>query len=105
MTRIVTTVHRYKRPPPKRKAVPLTGPAIVRAVKRGDLRQKSGEPTPISPTPPANDDAKPSPKQPAIVTTTSRKQAKLDRARPDRPEEDPQADAAMREWLERRGPG
>ena len=29
-TRIVTSTYRYKRPPRKRKAVPLTGPAIVR---------------------------------------------------------------------------
>ena len=28
-TRIVTSTYRYKRPPRKRKAVPLTGPAIV----------------------------------------------------------------------------
>ena len=28
-TRIVTTHYRYKRPPRKRKAVPLEGPAIV----------------------------------------------------------------------------
>jgi hypothetical protein len=29
MTRIVTTSYRYKRPPRKRKAVPLTGPAVI----------------------------------------------------------------------------
>ena len=29
MTRIVTTNYRYKRPPRKRKAAPLEGPAIV----------------------------------------------------------------------------
>ena len=29
MTRIVTSTYRYKRPPRKRKAVPLEGPAIV----------------------------------------------------------------------------
>ena len=29
MKRIVTSTYRYKRPPRKRKAVPLTGPAIV----------------------------------------------------------------------------
>jgi hypothetical protein len=70
---IVTTVHRYKRPPRKTKAVPLAGPAIVS--KRA--RVARGE-RPDRPPPPANDDAKPSPKQPAIVTTTSRRQAKLD---------------------------
>ena len=36
-TRIVTSTYRYKRPPRKRKAVPLEGPAIVRgAAKPGD---------------------------------------------------------------------
>jgi hypothetical protein len=30
MTRIVTTSYRYKRPPRKRKAVAIAGPAIVR---------------------------------------------------------------------------
>jgi hypothetical protein len=63
---VVTTVHRYQRPPPKRKAVPLTGPAIV--------------------------------------TTTNRKRAKLDRA-DRRRAEDPAPDTALREGLERgRGP-
>ena len=33
MARIVTSTYRYKRPPRKRKAVPLEGPAIVRRVK------------------------------------------------------------------------
>jgi hypothetical protein len=37
-TRIVTYVHRYKRPPRKKKAVPLQVPAIVRnGRKRGDV--------------------------------------------------------------------
>ena len=39
MTRIVTSTYRYKRPPRKRKAVPLEGPAIVTkrsaSVRRG----------------------------------------------------------------------
>ena len=35
MTRIVTSTYRYKRPPRKRKAVPLEGPAIVRKRARG----------------------------------------------------------------------
>ena len=34
MARIVTTVHRYKRPPRKREAVALAGPAIVRKAAR-----------------------------------------------------------------------
>ena len=55
--RIVTTHYRYKRPPRKRKAVPLQGPAIVR---RGTAK-------PEMPPAPANDDRKP-----AIVTAKRR---------------------------------
>ena len=33
-SRIVTSTYRYKRPPRKRKAVPLEGPAIVRPGRR-----------------------------------------------------------------------
>ena len=54
-TRIVTYEHRYKRPPRKRKSVALDVPAVV---QRDDIR----------------------PDQPAIVTTTGRKRAKLQRA-------------------------
>jgi hypothetical protein len=38
MTRIVTSTYRYKRPPRKRKAVPLEGPAIVRKARRSQRR-------------------------------------------------------------------
>ena len=62
MARIVTTNYRYKRPPKKRKPVPLTGPAITTVKRAHDERRKP------KPPPPANDDEKPSPKQPAIVT-------------------------------------
>ena len=57
MTRIVTTTYRYKRPPKRRKAVALAGPAIVRkrAPKSASLAHL--------PEQPANDDRKP-----AIVT-------------------------------------
>ena len=41
-SRIVTSTYRYKRPPRKRKAVPLEGPAIVR---RGEARQRQPRPT------------------------------------------------------------
>jgi hypothetical protein len=106
MTRIVTTAYRYKPPPRKKQAVPLTGPAVV--TKRA--RKPEAEPIAVTAPPPANDDRNPvAGKKPAIVTTASRKQAKLDRARrqDDRPE-DPDASAAMRAWLERamrgRGP-
>ena len=69
MTRIVTSTYRYKgspddlfkivykRPPRKRKAVPLEGPAIVR---RGAAK-------PETPPPAANDD-----RQPVIVTARRR---------------------------------
>jgi hypothetical protein len=101
MTRIVTTAYRYKPPPRKRKAVAIEGPAVVRKRGRADAvvpPDRVEDPTP------ANDDRKP-----AIVTTTSRKRAKLRRAeRPAEPD-DPEADAAMRAWLERakwgQGPG
>jgi hypothetical protein len=51
VTRIVTTVHRYKRPR-KRKGVAITGPAIVR--KRVAALHDSGDAQT-----PANDDRKP----------------------------------------------
>jgi hypothetical protein len=38
MTRIVTTHHRYKRPPRKRKAVALEAPAIAAARHRATSR-------------------------------------------------------------------
>jgi hypothetical protein len=47
-SRIVTSTYRYKRPPRKRKPVPLEGPAIVRR----------GRAKPETPPAPANDDRK-----------------------------------------------
>jgi len=73
MTHIVDYAHRYKRPP-KRRPVPLTGPAIVR--KRGSA--DAMPPRPAEEPTPANDDRKPpSPgaRKSAIVTTISRKRA------------------------------
>jgi hypothetical protein len=55
-TRIVTSTYRYKRPPQKRKAVPLEGPAIVR---RGEGSK------PATPAP-ANDDRQ------AVIITAKR---------------------------------
>jgi hypothetical protein len=60
--RIVTSTYRYKRPPRKRKAVPLEGPAIVR---RGAAK-------PETPPAPANDDRKP-----AIVTAKPKGRPKV----------------------------
>jgi hypothetical protein len=40
--RIVTATYRYKRPPRKRKAVPLEWPAIVRARRVGPLERDEG---------------------------------------------------------------
>ena len=55
MTRIVTTHYRYKRPPRKRKAVPLEGPAIVTSVEPkkgrrpvGGAAAEGGEPAPAA---------------------------------------------------------
>ena len=45
MARIVTTAYRYKRPPPKRKAVALEVPAIVRKGRAG----KRSETAPLPP--------------------------------------------------------
>jgi hypothetical protein len=85
MARIATTVHRYKRPPRKRKAVPLAGPAIVRKANQFPSPGKRSAPELLATRSPANDDRKPAiffpdGKKSAIVTTTSRKQAKLERA-------------------------
>ena len=90
--RIVTSTYRYKRPPRKRKAVPLEGPAIVvgkrsrrlegtaaaevisgsprhhdGAAQPSTLRKTEREPAVTAP-PPANDDRKP-----AIVTAKRRR--------------------------------
>jgi hypothetical protein len=64
MTRIVTTRYPYKRPPRKRKAVPLEGPAIARLGRnycRADNQPLASEPN-VS--------------RPAIVTMTDRKLTK-----------------------------
>ena len=62
MTRIVTSTYRYKRPPRKRKAVPLPVPAVVRSGrKREEVSKPATHPAP------ANDDRKS-----AIVTVKRR---------------------------------
>jgi hypothetical protein len=95
MTRIVTTHYRYKRPPRKRKAVALEAPAIVRAGKRADLRQKSDEIPPVSPTPPANDDRK------SAIVTVKRKAGRFGDAPDLTPEEHKlRGDAADALWRE-----
>ena len=58
-SRIVTSTYRYKRPPRKRKAVPLEGPAIV-----GIRATQASPPTPA----PTDDDRKS-----AIVTAKRRR--------------------------------
>src|SRR5579859_6401215 len=67
MARIVTTQYRYKRPPKKRKPVTLAGPAIT------TVKRTRGERKKPNPPPPANDDERPSPKQPAIVAARPRR--------------------------------
>jgi hypothetical protein len=63
MARIVTSAYRYKRPPRRKKAVALEGPAIIRAAdpakarKRARTVRQSDEVT--AERPPANDDRKP----------------------------------------------
>ena len=56
MTRIVRMHYRYMRPPGKRKAVALAGPAVVR--KRSSTDAVPPRPVEDQPTP-ANDDRKP----------------------------------------------
>ena len=106
--RIVTTVHRYKRPPKKRKAVAIEA-AIVRKRATGPIEPGDQSNATEVPQQPGNDDRKPEPlstggQKSAIVTTTSRKRARQRAssqigkiAEPD----DPEADAAMRAWIER----
>jgi hypothetical protein len=121
--RIVTTTYRYKRPPKKRKAVALEVPVIVAAKKnrRPELRRAAAEvgllncpaihdgaAQPSTPrdaerdravtSPPANDDRKS-----AIVTTTSRKRLKLQRAeeRSAERDDDPEAMARVRAFFAR----
>jgi hypothetical protein len=86
-----------KRSARKRKPGALKGSAIVRASKRR-------EPDPE----PANDDAPAKPVPPAaksaIVTTTSRKRARLERGEKRRaaePDDDPEATARVRAFLDR----
>jgi len=97
-SRIVTYVHRPKRPPRKRKAVELQVPAIVTAGNRQSRPPVGGEPVPAA-LPPANDDnlTKPAPPaaKSAIVTTASRKRAKLHRAEQAR-DDDPEADVRVK---------
>jgi hypothetical protein len=90
-SRIVTSTYRYKRPPRKRKAVPLQGPAIVSTKSsRRPVWEKAaaevlhapcsgGAVQPSTPReverviaqPPANDDRKPAmATKPTLVTTT-----------------------------------
>ena len=88
-TRIVTTAYRSKRPPRKRKAVALQGPAIVRKAKPGNDTLPEAEHLPTAE------------KKPAIVATTSRKRTRLQRAEPAAEPDDPEADTAMRAWIER----
>jgi hypothetical protein len=64
-SRIVTSTFRYKRPPRKRKALPLEGPAVV--TKRRALPSVGKHKPELDVPPPANDDQKS-----AIVTVKRR---------------------------------
>jgi hypothetical protein len=72
---VVRSTYRYKRPPRKRQAVALEGPAVVKVASQ----RTRPKPTPAAPTPPANDDGTPPPPSAAsaIVTIRSRKHAML----------------------------
>jgi hypothetical protein len=71
VTRIVTSTYRYKRPPRKRKAVPLEGPVIVR--KRGKVDavvppDRVEEPAPGNDNRPETSTSMEDPPKSAIVT-------------------------------------
>jgi len=97
MARIITTQSRYKRPPKKRKPAPLTGPANT------TVKRVHGERRKPNPPPPANDDEKPSPKQPAAIVTARAKRGRFGEAPNMSPEEYQQrgdsADALWRELV------
>jgi hypothetical protein len=97
---IVTYAHRPKRPPRKRKMA-IAAPVVV----RGEIDAVPPPPAKDHPTPANNDRKPPSPcaRQPAIVTSTSRKRAKLERAadRAAEPDNDPKATARVRAFLDR----
>jgi hypothetical protein len=88
LARIVSSTYRYKRPPRKKRTVPLTGPAVVtkrasvaEACQDHRLRGGGGLST-VEP--------KPAPKKSVIVSTAGRKHLKLNRASrrgEDRPED------------------
>src|SRR5579859_5173161 len=99
MARIVTTNYRYKRPPKKRKPVPPNGPAIT------TVKRVHGERRKPNPPPPANDDEKPSPKQPAVIVTARPKRDRSGEVEDLTPEELQQrgdaADALFQELVRR----
>ena len=104
MVRIVTTHYRCKRPTRKKKAVPLTGPAVV--TKRATLPgtgKRAAEPAAAAAPPPANDDRKPvAAKKPALVITASRKLTKLRRAELAlADDDDPEATARVKAFFAR----
>jgi hypothetical protein len=78
MTRIVTTHYRYKRPPRKRKAVAIEGPAIVRAADPAKARKRAAKDAlanvshGFSPTVMAANDDHGTPAKSAIVTIRRR---------------------------------
>ena len=98
-TRIVTTAYRYKRPPKKRKAVAIDGPAVVRKRGRADAAvPPPDEPKPATPSP-ANDDSPTEPAPPAaksaIATSISRKRTRfLSVEQAAEPDDDPEAHGA-----------
>ena len=96
-SRIVTSTYRYKRPPRKRKAVPLEGPAVVTSRSKAApavverVAKPGNDNRPEPPTPLPTDG-----KKSAVVTTTRRGR----RPKPD-PEIDPDAVARVQAFLAR----
>jgi hypothetical protein len=99
---IVHYAHRPKRPSRKRKAAPAIPAIVTRATRRTPEDTPPVADGPKLTPPPANDDTPTEPAPPAeksaIVTTASRKRAKL--LQPELPD-DPEADARVKAFLAR----
>jgi hypothetical protein len=98
---IVTSTLPLQAPATEAAGGTTTGPAVV--TKRAGKEEAEPTAAAVAAPPPDNYDRKLAPKKPAIVTTTSRKQLKLERAsrrEKDRPD-DPEAAARVMAFLVR----
>jgi hypothetical protein len=101
MAHIVTTHYRYKRPPRRKKAAALEGPAVVKAAST----RTRPKPAPANPEP-AHDDRTPAPPPAASAIVTARRPGKRYVRLPDMTEEEHRrrgdaADGLFREVVRR----